>query len=111
MNEDQQQDQQQEVGAQPPEVVPEEVRQRLATVAMSLAITPPQSRRRGGLIGIVTGEQETTAPSITDALKIARFALDDYRSIEGVDQPDAPDGVTAEDLLEHFTRNTNRKDR
>lgn len=106
MNDDQQQEE-----PQPLEVVPEEVRQRLATVAMALAITPAQSRRRGGLVGLVTGEQESTGPSITDALRIARFAADDYRSIKGVDEPDAPDGVTAADMLEHFTRTITRKDR
>lgn len=104
-------DQQQQEEAQPLEVAPREVRQRLATVAAALAITPARSTRRGGLVGFVTGEQESTGPSITDALKIARFAADDYRSLKGVDEPDAPVGVTAEDLLEHFTRTITRKDR
>lgn len=86
-------------------LVPQEVRQRLAAVTVALGITPRRSVRRGGVIGAITGEQQGTSPSVTDALRIARFACDDYRQLDGVDQPDAPfDSVTAHDLLAHLTR-------
>lgn len=85
------------------DIVPEEVRDRLAVVAAALAITPRQPARRGGFLDAIAGEQAPAAPSVTDALRIARFACDDHRDIAGVDQPD-PLGVTAEDLLTHLTR-------
>ncbi|MGP5483342.1 hypothetical protein ACTXMZ_10210 [Brachybacterium alimentarium] len=90
--------------AEPFEVVPVEVRQRLAAFTFALGITPDKSVRRGGIVGMVTGEQQNTGPSITDALRIARFACDDYRDLAGVDAPDLQQGVTAHELLNHFTR-------
>lgn len=85
--------------------IPEEAHGRLAVVAAALTITPgrPDRSRRGGLAGVFFGDPAEPSPSVTDALRIARFACDDYRDIDGVDAL-APEAVTAADLLDHLTR-------
>lgn len=60
--------------------------ERLALVAAALEIVPRRSRPRG-VPGMITGETVPGAPSVDAALRVARFALDPYRGIPGVDLP------------------------
>lgn len=58
--------------------------ERLAVVVAALEIVP-RGKRTKGTPGLITGETTDASPSVTEALRVARFALDPYSDLPGVD--------------------------
>ena len=60
--------------------------ERIRVVAAAFDALPLRHEPVGGLAALA-GKTRPAHPAVTDALRVARFALDTYRDLPGVDIP------------------------